>query len=243
MKVYICEDEPVFQEEIIRAIKQWQIKTSEEIINVKTYTKAEQILFEIDEGNEADLLFLDIELPGISGLELASAIRKTNSFVPIVFISNYAKFLQKGYEVNAYRYLMKPIQETQVFECLDHARKAQSYLHTGFISFHTEESYIRVSLNNFLYLAAENHFARLYTSESGDYLIPVKSRLEELIPPAFSDRVIRCHRGFIVNIQNIQQYSKKKIVLLNKTEIPIGRRYEKAVLAVLNSTFFGDEDI
>ncbi len=125
MKIAICEDDPIHAQILMRMIAQWQEKTKRQDKMVKTevFRSAEQLLCSRDEQAQSgfDLAFLDIGLKRMDGMELAKRLRKENDQMILVFTAADALSAPKGYEVAAFRYLIKPLHADQVESVLTQA--------------------------------------------------------------------------------------------------------------------------
>ena len=118
MKIAICDDQEIQLELMEKYIKEWAIKNSVEIY-IDKFNSAEEFLFEWEDYEKYDAIFLDIEMKKMSGIELSNIIRKKNKTVNLVFVTGEFKYALHGYKVGALQYLMKPIKKEDLFECLD----------------------------------------------------------------------------------------------------------------------------
>ena len=111
MRIAICEDNPIHAKILMRMIEKWQEKVSDQVIKTEVFQSAEQFLCSIDEDAQSvfDLAFLDIGLKRMDGMELAKRLREENNHMIIVFTTADALSATKGYEVEAFRYLVKPL--------------------------------------------------------------------------------------------------------------------------------------
>ena len=116
MRIAICEDNPIHAKILMRMIEKWQEKVSDQVIKTEVFQSAEQFLCSIDEDAQSvfDLAFLDIGLKRMDGMELAKRLREENNHMIIVFTTADALSAPKGYEVEAFRYLVKPLHGDQV---------------------------------------------------------------------------------------------------------------------------------
>lgn len=110
MKIAICDDQEIQLELMERYIKEWAIKNSVEI-SIDKFNSAEEFLFEWEDYEKYDAIFLDIEMKKMSGIELSNIIRKKNKTVNLVFVTGEFKYALHGYKVGALQYLMKPIKK------------------------------------------------------------------------------------------------------------------------------------
>ena len=85
------------------------------------FPSAEAFLFQYAEDKRCDILLLDVEMPGLNGVELAKRIRQKNKALQIVFITGYTDYIAEGYDVSALHYLVKPVSREKLFTVLDRA--------------------------------------------------------------------------------------------------------------------------
>ena len=119
-KIIICDDsaeDTVFLTELTAL---WG-KHSGHTIRMERFDSAEAFLFRYEEDKTCDILLLDVEMPGLSGVELAKKIRKNDDALQIVFVTGYSDYIAEGYEVSALHYLMKPVDREKLFSVLDRA--------------------------------------------------------------------------------------------------------------------------
>ena len=120
MRVIICEDERCFQEALCNAIEEWKELTNHQDVSCICFDSSEELLASWEGGLSAELLFLDIQIPGeLSGMALAKKIRQHDQTVSIVFVTNYADYVYEGYVVSALRYLKKPVLREDIFDCME----------------------------------------------------------------------------------------------------------------------------
>ena len=120
MKIIICEDQAESRNAIAEKVREWMALTGHGDVQISTFSSSKAFLQQWKRGAQADLLFLDIQFESeMDGIELAKEIRLTNDSVPIVFITNYEAYWRDGYEVNALRYLSKPVSYEAIAPCLD----------------------------------------------------------------------------------------------------------------------------
>jgi len=116
MKVVICEDSKFFTEHLVDIVNAWA-KEREVPTEIATYASAEAFLPDWRKSEDYDIMFFDYQMGPINGLELAKIVRKTNSGIPIVFVTSMQGF--SGYSVSAMRVLYKPAKKEDCFACLD----------------------------------------------------------------------------------------------------------------------------
>ena len=117
IKIAFCDDEPVQLIYLEQLVKRWESQKGSRC-EVTYYKSAEEMLFENPESFPFDLLLLDIELEKMNGIALAKKIREKDDSIMLAFLSNRKEYVFEGYEVQAIRYLLKPLQEEQFFPLL-----------------------------------------------------------------------------------------------------------------------------
>ncbi|WP_373598998.1 LytR/AlgR family response regulator transcription factor [Paraclostridium bifermentans] len=118
MKVAICEDQSEQIDLLNNKIKKWA-KDKDINISIDDFTSAESFLFQWLDYDKYDVVFLDINMSKMSGIELSNIIREKNKTIDIVFVTGFFKYALHGYRVGALQYLMKPINTLDLYSCLD----------------------------------------------------------------------------------------------------------------------------
>lgn len=183
----------------------------------------------------ADLLFLDIQMPELSGLELAKLI---NSRTRIVFTTAFKQYAIEGYKVSAFDYLLKPISFNDFLETANKAlrwfetnQQLRGILEDRFIFIKSEYRLIRVKLDDILYIEGLKDYVRikLVNGERIMSLINMK-RLEELLPhPEF----MRTHRSYIAHMTNVTAVDRQRLVY-GKDFVPISDNNKDEVMQYLD---------
>ena len=186
---------------------------------ILSYPSAEDFLFHWSDNGTCDLLFLDIEMPGIDGVSLAKTIRQTNKNVNIVFVTGYSDYISEGYEVSALHYLMKPLDRDKLFRTLDRAYE-NSLRYMQYLTLRLTDTTVRVPFGEIRYLEVRQNYVTIYAD--GEYTVkqPLGEFEKQLSP---DDSFFRVGRSYIVNLRCIRQVTKKEIFLLDGTEIPLPR--------------------
>ena len=121
MKIAICDDDSAQLEYISSLVEKWS-DSIEEQIRISQFKSAEQLLFNYTPGC-FDVLLLDIQMTGENGISLAKRIRSFNDNAVIIFITAVSDYVFDGYDVGAVQYLLKPVNEAKLFECLNTSRQ------------------------------------------------------------------------------------------------------------------------
>lgn len=231
IKIAVCDDEKNIRSYLISLIREQNAKCE-----ITEYASAEEYL---SDGAEYDLLFLDIELdgsvPGMDGMGLARSIREREQIRQpvIVFVTGYEKYVYEAFDVDAFQYLVKPVNEQKFAEIFRRAQdkilsEAEQRKKTLVIQ-HGGASKA-IPLNNIYYMESQGHKIVLYTKDGKlEYYARIGKLEEEL-----RGRFCRIHKGYLVNLAYVDEYSKTEILLTNRDRLPLSKyKYEDFVKAYL----------
>ena len=219
-KIAICDDEmtslminralteQVLEEEHI----EYQITTFEDM-----YTMMKGVL---DDNSDFDLLLSDILAVGMNGIEAAEEIRRLGDKLPIVFISSTAEYALDGYRVNALRYLQKPVQIDKLREALLEAYSNIGKKRTEYLSFQVADRFYKVNLDDIIYLESMGRDTHVVTKTETICVHAKFSDMEQQVP---SDRFIRCHRSYIINLTEVKDIARYRFLTKGGIEIPISQ--------------------
>lgn len=215
-RIAVCDDETVDLKQIAETTK--NILVSENIDNIiSCYKSSKELMKEILSDEKYDLLLLDVLLPEKNGIELASCLREFSYTTPIVFISNDKEMALCGYEVNAVRYLVKPLDAERLREALIYCYEQQ------------KKSKIFISMNNGTYKLMPKEIMYVETSGRGcrislqDKKLHTSIKISELDTRLREFGFIRCHQGFLVNLCFVRSVKSYELELTDGTKIPISK--------------------
>ncbi|WP_080239554.1 LytR/AlgR family response regulator transcription factor [Spirosoma rigui] len=178
--------------------------------------------------NRIDLLFLDIKMPDISGLDVVKCLPR----VPmVIFTTAYSEFAVQGFELDAVDYLLKPFSLPRFLKActkaLDmHAHRAGNTPDYLFVKTGYEEE--KVLLDDILYIEAEGNYLSLVLTNRKLLSRQTMTDLLQHLPP---EQFVRVHRSFCVAVGKITKIARQEITVANQT-IPIGASYDEAVAAI-----------
>ncbi len=186
----------------------------------------------LDEPVIYDLVFLDIEMDEINGIELARQIyeRKENSSV--FFITNYSVYLDKAFDVNAIRFLSKPVDPVRLGDGIDSAlERLQSKMKTISVTRLKNKLEVSVEISSIIYLMNTGRHTQIVTTKNGEFEVDeIFSTVKDMI-----EKEVNCfcqpHQSFYVNLIYVTEYSKDSVVMTyagKKYEANMTRRRYKA---------------
>lgn len=179
---------------------------------------------------EPDFVFLDIQMPGMNGLELASCIRDNSSNIPIVFVTAFDHYAIKAIKLGAIDYILKPVKISELQKIIGKVSdllnvKSLTPNENYKISLPWESGFKIVDTRQILYLKADNSYSRIYF-ENGDTELFTKS-IGELESLLCSSHFYRIHNTFLINLEFLDQFSNKDggiVLMKNGNELPVSRR-------------------
>jgi two-component system LytT family response regulator len=203
-----------------------------------------------------DVVFLDIQMPGLSGLEVADVWRREGSLPVIVFVTAFDQFALEAFRVNALDYLTKPIDPERFSEAMERVREhlkpncridldrriqAMLDLHErrqavrSHLVVRERERYLLVPTAGIHALEATGNYVCVHCEGANHFLRSTLSALESRMDP---QRFLRTHRSWIVNLDQVleaQPWTKGAWILLTRSglKIPVGQQYREALLKIL----------
>lgn len=219
LQIAICDDETLLLNEIKETVQDCLSKQHTFSI-LSAYTDGKTLLYDIQDGRYFDLLFLDIEMPDLSGMELARRIHALLPDALIVFVTAHYKYAVDAYELQIFRYIPK----NQLKERLPHALKDAVLL----LEIQNTDSYIinsqnrleRIPLKEILYIEKDGKNA-LFHIASGTRRI--RKSLTEVFNELHSEEFYFIERGFIVNLRYVSGISRTDCILTDTTHLPISQ--------------------
>lgn len=217
LKIAVCEDEKDQRE----LIKDYLTKILDEInlsYEIITFSSGEELFDNYP--NDVDIFVLDILMDEINGMDIARKVRKIDDKnAEIIFTTSLVDYIQEGYEVRAYRYLLKPLKyedlKKHITSCINEITDKNKY-----ILIDNKSSILKIKVNEITYIEIKKRDMTIYTIR-GNYQI--KSTMDKIEKDLESHNFYRCHKSFLVNMEyvdTIKQYTAK---LENKEEVPISR--------------------
>lgn len=227
MTICYCEDESAQAKAFAIKIDQWAKNKNIEV-HADLFESAEEYLFKAEQ-NYYDVIFLDISMRGQNGMELARKIREKEKDVILVFVTSDASYVFDGYEVGAYRYLMKPVDEEKLCEILDYARKQKEVEEENYILVKKDSQSVRINLKDIIYIEAQKHYVNLCMENKES--INIKIAFTELLQETQekSDTILLTHRSYAVNIEKVVRIGRTECVLSDSSVIPVSRSFYKEV--------------
>jgi DNA-binding LytR/AlgR family response regulator len=214
MLIGICDDEVIMRDELVRLCRLY-METSINDIDLICFTSGEELLAC---NQPIDILFLDIQMRGINGLRTAEKIREKDESMIIIFLTGFKGFLQEGYRVKAFRYLLKPIKEQEFLHSLAEAIKDITKNYKAIVGMDGETIFVK--LRDIIYIEYINRCTIVRTKVNAFESSTSMSDWEMILNTGDFYRV---HKAYIVNMQFIEEIGRE-ILLDNGEKVEVSIR-------------------
>ncbi len=216
-RVAVCDDEQEYLEKLKEIVNSWSARNAQ-TCEVRTFNSAEAFLFAYEDDKAYDILLLDVEMKGVSGIELAKRIRADNNRAEIVFITSHFEFVGEGYEVDALHYLVKPISEQKLMEVLSKAA-ARLRVEAPYVVISCEGETVKLYESEILYVEAFLHYLSIHTKKKEYKIKESMASFESRLSGDF----YRIHRSYLVSLKYVTRISRASVTVDGKTDLPVAR--------------------
>lgn len=232
INIYICDDNRVILDKFEALIKSMAEKNGA-LVHITSLNSAEQLLFDLSESpNKADIIYLDVSMGRMNGVEAANKLRELGCNAEIIFISSSKDHVFEAFDCSPLYYFLKQEISTQKFEsvflkAVDRCSQKEKDL------FICESSSVskQISLDSISHFEVRNRVVTVfYGNESFDFYSSMDKLEKELSEKGF----IRTHRSFMINLKYIDKIQKDSITLIGGETIPMGSTYSKKIKMVFS---------
>ncbi len=247
IRVLAIDDEPLALKQIVAYIG--KVPFLELAAQCHSAVEARKYL----EENTVDAIFCDINMPDLNGMDFVKSLA-----VPplIVFTTAYAEYAIEGFKVNAVDYLLKPFgmqdfqraamrlkerlepkESTKTLEHEDNSKDESNKPEDDTIFLKTEYRIVKISISDIRYVEAMSEYLKVYLTSQPKPIVTLLSmkKMEERLPNYF----MRIHRSYIINLTQIQEVNKNRVIMDEETYLPIGDMYKEAFQQYIDTKFLG----
>ncbi len=232
IKTIIVDDEPLALDVLETYID--QLPNVELVKKCTNAIEANEAL----QNNQIDLMFLDIQMPQITGVEFLKSLQNPPK---VIFTTAYPDYAVEGFELNASDYLLKPISLDRFMKAVNRVSQEieleqgeQSVESEDFFFVKADKKLIKVHFNDILYIEGLKDYVIIKRNESRIITLQTMKSLEGKLPGNIFKRV---HRSYIVNLEKINAIVGNMVEVTEKGEkkhIPIGKNYRETLLEIIN---------
>ncbi len=218
LRIAVCDDDARQADALAASAAAWA-QDAGQPCETAVFLSAEAFLFA---PGPWDILLLDVEMPGMSGTELARRLRESDSRVQIVFITSHFEFMGEGYEVDALHYLVKPVETAKLSAVLDKAAARLAEEPPSLVVVSDGET-VKLYERDILYAEARAHDTAIRTAKA-EYR--VRESIGALAARLSAD-FFQTHRSYYVSLKHVRRISRTAVTLDDGTEVPLARgRYD-----------------
>jgi len=218
LKIGVCDDNKEIAavlEDVLYEIGEYRnIK-----IDMEVFYDGSELINYCEAENRFDILFLDIEMENVDGIEAAEKIREKDNDVLIIFVSSFETYFMKLFEVEPYRFLKKPVSRKEILEVFDKAY--DKLVKRGiFFEYTFNKVFVRVPIKDIVMFESKGRVINIYTTNGVDKFYGKLNQIEKDLQSS-SVSFLRIHQSYHVNFQFIKAVSYTKVELYNGDELAI----------------------
>ena len=226
IRIAICDDEKHMSDHI-RAMASDFFRKKNREIRLRTFLSGEELLN--DEG-QIDILFLDIQMKGMDGLETARKLRAGQFRGFLIFITVLKEMVFQSFEVQAYDYLVKPVEEKQFEKTME--RLYVSMQNAGEGSLLVQKGYEGRIIREDEIVFCEVIDRKIYLNLASGEVVNYYERIENL-ETKLGSHFFRCHRSYLINLKHLKGYKNGTACMDNGKEVPVSRLRSKEFSGVV----------
>ena len=220
IKVAVVEDNPEYTRQEVQFLERFS-QEEDTPIQISCYQSGMEFLEQYRQG--CDIILLDIEMPGMSGMETAKELRKVDTDVCIIFVTRMPQYAMMGYEVGAKYYILKPVQYQNFRDKLKESIAFLTAKSDQFLYLKGEDGIHRVNISDIRYVEGEGHFVHFHTSQG---VLSKRSSMKEIMRSLQDRRFASCGSSYLINMEHITKIGRNSVTVDGR-ELPISRLKKK----------------
>lgn len=215
----VCDDNLIFGEQL----RTWLLEYGKERhceLRVEAYASAEELLEDIHAGAGFELLFLDIEMKGMDGIELGLHLRAISYQTLLIYVSGYDQYMRRLFETEPFRFLSKPLNRAELFLVMDKAMERIGRFRREHFTIRFGKNVVSLLCRDILYLESRQRKVIVHTVR-GAYsyyhkLDEAQAELEQI-----SSDFVRIHKAYLVNMEHVEAFQYEKLAMRDGTILSI----------------------
>ena len=217
MKIAVCDDESKILEEITSFIEK-----AFSSARIKSYSDGTSF---ISSGEERpDVLLADIDMPGMSGMDLAATLASENAQTLVVFVTAHDELVYDSFKYHPFAFVRKKFLEEELRSVLSDCEKEIENQNKRF-TFQNASTLVNLAQNEILYFEGQANYLAIHTTGSQYRMRSTMSAVEEELK---NNGFLRIHKGFLVNLEHIRILKTEELELDNGEVLPIGKSYSES---------------
>ena len=222
LRIAICDDESNMHQILKKNIDDFARMRNMDIVYKNYYTGVDLL----ESRAEFDIIFMDYQIDKdnkTNGMEISRNIREKDTDTAIIFLTSYRQVVFSSFEVNAFRFLTKPLEQEKLFQALD--AYLRSIEKNDVLIIRIDGVSFRTPVNQITYLEGNGKYCILHTLQKLYDVHETLAAIEERLPGEYFSR---CHRSFLIHLKHIFSYNSVEVELQNKERITVSRNKYKS---------------
>lgn len=223
MRIAVVDDESIFRKQTASAIASLY---GREDASCFLYSDGSELLRSMENGFELDAVFLDIEMKEVDGMSCAKAIRKMNRDIPIIFLTSHTEMAMEGYEVDAFRFLAKPVDPDKLRVTLRDLEKRLK--EDEKIVLREDGEDVILPIKDLVYAEASNNSVRFVFKGSSH---ETRMKFSEAVATidSLSRDFLKVHRSYVISLGHVRKVNSGEVLMDNGDIVPVARGKTKEV--------------
>ncbi|MBQ8731645.1 MAG: response regulator transcription factor [Oscillospiraceae bacterium] len=223
LRIAVCDDQPEYLQDVAEKIHRWS-RERELPTEIFRYDNGDDLI-SANASLPFDLIFLDIIMPLLNGMETAKEIRQQNKAVQIIFLTSSPEFALEAFSVKAQGYLLKPVSYELLKDALEDCTQTLE-VEPKHLLLKTAFGYQKIYYHNIEYAEAQNKkvLFHLSSGDTAEVLEPLYSFEDKLTD---RDGFFKCHRSYLVYLPNVDRFNSTELITKSGRTVPIARGFAK----------------
>lgn len=224
LRIALCDDDPAQRETVCRMMKDFASQRPALTVKLSAFSSPWELLAAAEE-HPFDIFLLDVMMPDLSGIQLGTKLRGLGSQAAIVYLTVSPEYALDSYEVEAFHYLIKPVESSRLFSVLDRAVQSLERQRAAGVAVKTRDGLSLARLDQIVYVELSSR-AALYHLSDGSCLesTTLRGSFQEETAPLLADpRFFPCGASFVVNLFYVASVKKKFLLLDGGRQVPLPR--------------------
>jgi len=227
IQIAICDDDMTTTSQIEEYIR--QIETEQHIqVQSRIFFDGKSFMQSVESGEVYDLIYLDVEMPLMKGLDVAKKLREMEISSLIIYISNYETYCESMIETEPFRFLRKPINDVDLFRKYFMSAYKKLENRNEYYTYSYKKIHHKININDIMYFESNNRKICIHTNgnqENNTFY----GQLDKVEKESKSCTFIRIHQSYLVNSTYINTVQHDAVILENKDELPISEKRQKEI--------------
>ena len=236
LRAAIIEDNDRDAESLQSHLKRY---ARENALEIETRRYDNGILFLEQYRGEYELVFMDIDMPAMNGMNVARILRERDSHVLLIFVTALARFAVNGYEVDAFDFIVKPLQYNFFSAKMNRAVRKLASEPRQKMLIRSAEKTVSVFFDEIYYVDIFNHVLSFHLAEE---TVSTRGTMKDVMESLSGGSFAMCNKSYVVNLNHVQRIDGDEVVLVNGDRLPISRPRKKEFMQQI-ADFYGNKKI